>query len=235
MLVIALGDGIRQEAETLAGLLQSHAGSHFTFALVELATWRDPKTRDILAVPNTLAQTLMIERGIVRIEDGRPIVAPVPEDPTAKPQSLSMTEFYELMAARDPELPAAIRSFIEQLEPLGVYAELIAGLNFKADLPELGKPLNFGYIKKNGKVSLDPARWSLRYLPDTVWKPYLHDIARAIGGSVILGETPELMSYVVKDKSVPLVEQVLPAHTDAWVDAIASTIERVRHDAAAKP
>ena len=38
MLVIALVDGIRQEAEALATLLQSHAGALFTFALVELAT-----------------------------------------------------------------------------------------------------------------------------------------------------------------------------------------------------
>jgi hypothetical protein len=47
MLVIALGDGIRQEAEALATLLQSHAGALFTFALVELATWRNVETNDI--------------------------------------------------------------------------------------------------------------------------------------------------------------------------------------------
>ena len=57
MLVIALGDGIRKEAEALAGLLQSHAGAHFTFALVELSTWRNVTTGEILVVPNTLAQT----------------------------------------------------------------------------------------------------------------------------------------------------------------------------------
>lgn len=232
MLVIVLGDGIRQEAEALAGLLQSHAGSHFTFALVELATWRDPATGDILAVPNTLAQTLMIERGIVRIEDGRPIVAPIPMDQTAKPQSLSMTAFYELMAARDPGLPAAIRSFVDQVEPLGVYTELISGLNFKADLPQLERPVNFGYIKRNGKLWVDPARWSLRLLPDAIWKPYFEELARAIGGQVIFSDTPEKSSYVVKDKSAPLIEQVLPAHADAWADAIAGIIRRVHNDEA---
>jgi hypothetical protein len=73
-----LGDGIRQEAEALAGLLQSHAGALFTFALVELATWRNLESGDILAVPNTLAQTVMIERGILLFEDGVPKIKSVP-------------------------------------------------------------------------------------------------------------------------------------------------------------
>src|SRR3546814_19642266 len=41
MLAIVLGDGIRTETEALCDLLQSHAGAHFTFALVELATWQN--------------------------------------------------------------------------------------------------------------------------------------------------------------------------------------------------
>ena len=63
LLVLAVGDGIHQEAETLVDLLQSHAGAHFTFALVEVATWRDLDTGDLIAVPDVLAQTVMIERG----------------------------------------------------------------------------------------------------------------------------------------------------------------------------
>lgn len=36
LVAIVLGDGIRAETELLAGLLQSHAGAHFTFALVDV-------------------------------------------------------------------------------------------------------------------------------------------------------------------------------------------------------
>ena len=78
MLVIALGDGIRAEAELLAELLQSHAGAHFTFALVELATWQNPATGDIIALPSTLARTVMITRGIVAVDDGVAVVRPLP-------------------------------------------------------------------------------------------------------------------------------------------------------------
>ncbi len=51
MLVIALGDGIRQEAEALVELLQGHVGAHFTFALVELAVWRQAGTEDLESSP----------------------------------------------------------------------------------------------------------------------------------------------------------------------------------------
>ncbi|QDB99297.1 hypothetical protein [Mesorhizobium sp. 8] len=68
---------IRAETEILGNLLQSHAGSRFTFALVELAAWTTP-SGDILVVPDTLAKTVMIERGIVCVENGEPVVRPVP-------------------------------------------------------------------------------------------------------------------------------------------------------------
>ena len=49
---------------------------HFTFALVELAT-RQNSMGDTLAVPSTLARTMMIERGIVRVEGGAATVHPI--------------------------------------------------------------------------------------------------------------------------------------------------------------
>src|SRR5688572_3565174 len=73
--------------EALSDLLQSHAGAHFTFALVELATWRTPGG-DILAVPSTLAKTVMIERGIVRVDDGVATVRPVHAVARTGPQSI---------------------------------------------------------------------------------------------------------------------------------------------------
>lgn len=68
ILALVVGDGVRREVETLAGILQSHAGSHFTFALVELALYR-ASNQSIFVVPSVLAKTLMIERAVVRIAD----------------------------------------------------------------------------------------------------------------------------------------------------------------------
>lgn len=72
------------------------------------------------------------------------------------------------MAKRDPSLPATIRSFLSVLEPLGVYPDLKASLNLKLDLADQVKPINFGYIMKNGTFWPSPASWTL---PEAIWPP----------------------------------------------------------------
>lgn len=223
MLAIVLGDGIRAETEVLGDLLQSHAGAHFTFALVELATWRNP-AGDILAVPNTLARTVMIERGIVRFDQGAVTVQPVPAEAQAGPQTISSAEFWEKLGRRDPALPGLIRSFLTALEPLGVYPDLKASLNLKADLADREKPVNLGYITKNGQFWTNPASWGL---PEPVWRAYFDKLAGLIGGRVVSGTE----NYVsVNGKSAPRIEQFLPQHQDALVRAIGEMLRALGSD-----
>lgn len=224
MLAIVLGDGIRTETETLSDLLQSHAGAHFTFALVELAAWQSP-TGDILVVPSTLAKTVMIERGIVRIEDGAAIVHPIPASSQKGPQSISSTDFWDMMLKRDPSLPTSIRSFLTALEPLGVYPDLKASLNFKLDLADREKPINFGYIVKNGTFWPNPASWTL---PERIWRPYFEALARMIGGTVI--DEPNNKYVAVNGRSGPRIEQFLPQHQDRWIAAIEEVIRAISAD-----
>ncbi|MGQ0588121.1 MAG: hypothetical protein ACT4N8_01140 [Sphingosinicella sp.] len=224
MLVIALGDGIRQEAQALAGLLQSHAGAHFTFALVELATWKNVATGELIAIPNTLAQTVMIERGIVVVEDQAAIIRPVPAEMAAAsgPKSISEELFYEEISRREPKLPAAIRVFIASLAPLGVYPEFLASLNLKVDLPDRPKPVNLGYIRRSGRVRTSPAAW---HAPLDAALRYNQALADAIGGTV--ARTDAL--YVSTDGvSEPYVDQILPAHADLWRGAIERFIGEVQ-------
>jgi len=56
--------------EPLAELLQTHAGHRFTFALIELAVYEAPLAGIRIVTPSVLAQTALIERGVVQIEDG---------------------------------------------------------------------------------------------------------------------------------------------------------------------
>lgn len=221
ILAIALGDGIRTETETLSDLLQSHAGAHFTFALVELAAWRSP-TGDIFVVPSTLTKTVMIERGIVRVEAGEVFVHPIPAASQKGPQSISSADFWEIMAKRDPSLPASIRSFLMALEPLGVYPDLKASLNFKLDLADREKPINFGYIMKNGSFWPSPASSTL---PETIWRPYFQELARMVGGTVI--DEPNSKFVAVNGRSGARIEHLLPKHQDAWVAAIERVITDV--------
>lgn len=220
-LVIALGDGIRSETEALSELLQSHAGSHFTFALVELATWKNPATGDILAIPSTLAKTLMIERGIVRLEQGHMTVEPMPEGAKNSPQSISMTEFWDALALKNPLLPAAIREFLCALEPYGVYSDLKAALTLRAEAPGWEKPLSFGYIARNGQFWPHLPSW----VPEHIWKPYFEALASMVGGLVV--DKPGARHVVVNSRAAPDISQLLPAHGDALVSAIGQVLRQL--------
>src|SRR5690606_11181368 len=108
VVVLVVGDGIRAETETLAAALRSHAGLHFTFALVELGVYGLPEGNGLIVVPRTLACTVMIERGIVRIAEGRVQIEapPAVAGTTARARgSITAEQFFEAMAARDPNLP----------------------------------------------------------------------------------------------------------------------------------
>ncbi len=226
MLVIALGDGIRQEAEVLARLLQSHAGALFTFALVELATWRNTETGDILAVPNTLAQTVMIERGILVFDDGIPQIKAVPPEAQQRAQSLTETMFFEEIAKKDPALPGAIRSFLKMVEPLGVEPDLKASLNLKVDLPGAPRATNFGYVTRGAKLWTSTLAWTA---PRDIALCYNETLAKLIGGT--LASNGEL--YVsTNGTSAPLVTKLLPAHAEAWSEAMRRAIEEIRQSVA---
>jgi len=226
LLVMVVGDGIRTETEALANLLQSHAGAHFTFALVELATWR---TGDgsILAVPDLLTRTVMIERGVVRLSDARLSIEPAPIASKPRAQSISMADFMALMAERNPVLPRAINALLDALEPLGVYPDLKASLNLKADIPELDRPANFGYIDKNAKFWCNPASWGL---PEKVWRRYFAAIATLIGGTII--DEPGSCFVAISGRSAPRISDLIPAHHDALVGAIADALRALREDPA---
>jgi len=219
MLAIALGDGIRAETELLGSLLQGNAGLHFTFALVEVEIWKSP-VGELLAVPSTLARTVMIERGIVRIEDGIPVVRPIPQEAQSGPQSLTSTDFWEAIAQRNPAWPIAIRSFLKALEPLGLYPDIKASLNLKLDLADRERPPNFGYIAKNGQFWANPAAWTL---PERVWRPYFSALASIVGGTVI--DNPGSKYVAVDGRSAPRVDRLLPGHEEDFVSAIKLAVQ----------
>ena len=218
ILVIALGDGIHAEAEKLFDLLQSHAGAHFTFALVEIRMWRNTETQEIVAVGNTLAKTEMIERGVVRVEEGRAVVEPV--KPASTPSRMS---FDEKMSGHNRSLPEAIQSFLKAVNPLGVEDELKESLNFKVKIPGFDRPINLGYIRQDGFVRTSHAS---EQLPREILEPYFATLADAIGGKAVdSGNNPSLTT---DGKSAPRIEQLLPDHLEVWVSAVEKLVDAAR-------
>ena len=222
ILVLIVGDGIRREAEALGALLQSHAGAHFTFALVELAAWRNPVSGDFLIIPDVLAQTVMIERGVVRWENGVLQVQAAPAMVTAKPKSISEEMFFEELAKQDSNLPSAIRNFLALVEPLGVYTDLKASLNMKVDHPETNNPINVGYIHANGTLWTKSLAGSVS---TDIAMRYNQALADLIGGAVAMGNSGV---YLTDGKSSPLLTTLLPDHAEAWGSAIGQLVEDIR-------
>ena len=221
ILVLIVGDGIRREAEALGALLQSHAGAHFTFALVELAAWRNPITGDVLIIPDILAQTVMIERGVVRLENGVMQVQAMPAKTTQKPKSISEEMFFEELARQDPNLPSAIRDFLAVVEPLGVYTDLKASLSLKVDHPETNNPINVGFIHANGTLWTTALAGSVTV--NTAMR-YNQALADLIGGAVAMGNSGV---YLTDGKSSPLLTTILPDHAKAWAAAISQLVDDI--------
>jgi hypothetical protein len=222
MLVMVVGDGIHSETEALAEMLASHAGAHFTLALVEIATYRNLETGDILAVPSTLLKTEMVERGVVIVEDGVALIRAAPTTSTPKAKSISEEMFYEQLAVRGPGLPKELQAFIASLAPYGVYTVLGSALSLKVDLPDQPRPLSLGYVQKNGQLWTDTVAGAVSM---KLAMPYLAALAGLVGGVVKAGAA----TYVVgADGAAPRIELLLPDHMAEWREAIISLIDAAR-------
>ena len=215
--------GIRREAESLAGLLQGHAGAHFTLGLIELATWKNVRTGDILVVPDILAQTVMIERGIVRLAGADMKVDEPASVSESRTGTISEELFFEELGSKIPDAPQLVRTFLDFVEPLGVKPELLASLNLKVDLPGSDRPTNFGYITKAGKVWIDTFSWTA---PAHVALEYNEAIAAMFNGEVKTYPTGSLTA-TTNGSSAPLVTDLLPQHAQDWAKAIAKAIEQI--------
>ena len=227
ILALVVGDGIREEAWTLSQLIQSHASAQFTFALVELSVFAE-QDGGFLIVPSTLARTELIERHVF-VSDGQGKVSSEQTSTTAgKSKSLTEKDFYEKMAARDPNLPSAIKSLLIRLEALSVYPDWLGSLNLKREDPAGGKPINLGYIQKNGQFYTSTAGWVDR---DEFAVPYHAAVAGLVGGSVRPSKGEWHDDYATLDgKSAPRIEQLLPEHEDALFDAMKDYLTRIMSD-----
>ena len=108
LLLLIVGDGIREGVESLSGFLQLHAGFHFTLGIVEMPLFRLPHDGWIVQ-PRVLARTVNIERGIVKLADGHPaIVQAVQErgpDGTGRRTSICKTACLRCWRKSNPGCP----------------------------------------------------------------------------------------------------------------------------------
>lgn len=139
------------------------------------------------------------------------------------PKGLSDIAFDELMDKLRPGLSRDIRAFISSLEEFGVYPELLGSLNLKAEVGR-EKPVNLGYIQKNGRLWTDATGWKM---PPEPTLRYVERMAELIGGKVANmggGGSP----YVVLGKGAPLIDAMLPQSAEGWRLAIRKLLDDLR-------
>jgi hypothetical protein len=239
ILILVVGDGIRTEAKRLATMLQSHAGAHFTFALVELNVFEVDSPEDVLVVPRVLAQTEMIARGVVEVHDQRVTISlPSKSATTAKisptasglPENITADEFYEAMARLSPTLPAQIRDFLSKLGDLGVRADFQRSLNLRWD-PPTGRTINLGVIHRDGQVWTDAVN---ARAPRDLAHAYIEELAGRLGMDVDKTSFAKDAWHVRRHGKAPRITEILDK-LNIWVDAVAHLTsamrERASHEA----
>jgi hypothetical protein len=228
IVVLVVGDGIREGTEQLVEVLQSHAGFRFTFALVELSVFSLPGGQGRLVIPRTLLRTQMVERGVVRIEDGHISVAPVRPASTAPAANrfsgnISAEEFFDTMRAKDPNLPEQLQRFIEQLAPLGVYEEFRRALNLKWEAPD-NRIVNLGIIQRDGQVWTNEAGMGST---EDFGRRYNEALASVWDGTVDSMPWGAHTKWQVRlGGKIPRVESIA-SRLDAWAEVLRRQLPRL--------
>ncbi len=206
-LLLIVGDGIREEAETLAEHLQQHAGFHFTLGLVEMPVFELPDGGYLLQ-PRVLARTVNIERGIVRIEDGGPVVKPLPASSSVssagRRTSISEERLFEALGEIDPTLPERLRGFVDGLADEGLSLEPASkSLILRWTSPASGVRFNMGAIDVNGRLGTAYANWDADSIGRLdVAHRYQEELATLVNGEVRRTPNPAQW-YVVKQGTQP--------------------------------
>jgi len=129
ILLIIVGDGIREGLGSMAEFLQKHAGLHFRLCLVELALFKLPGPEGgVIAQSRILGGTTNIERGIVVLNDSRLEVRPPDVRPggAALASTISSESFYESLDSAVPGTKTNLQAFLAEIEPLGVKPDIRA-------------------------------------------------------------------------------------------------------------
>ena len=229
-LFFIVGDGIREETESLAGHLQAHAGIHFALALTEMALYELPNGEGFLAHPRLIARTVNIERGIVRLGDARMSVEPPKHtgdsSGTSRPQTLSEEEYFERLGERNSDLTKRLQSFLNRIEPLGVIPTFKRTLILHWNAMDGGK-LSLGYIDTYGFVhtmdinGAQANNWGV--LDHT--RRYIEELAHLIDGEVSTRE-PDGRIFVSINGGWPRIDHLLDC-ADDWFDSVARLTHQI--------
>ncbi|HYA19016.1 MAG TPA: hypothetical protein VEF06_16195 [Bryobacteraceae bacterium] len=225
-LLLVIGDGIQAGAESMVEFLQQHAGMHFSFGLVELATFELPSEMGgYMVQPRVLARTKNIDRGIVTIDNGRITVSPPLAQMSGlkgitKRTTLSEEQFYEELDAKVPDVVSRLKPLTARLGAIGVEIDFGKDSMIFRWRPDDQRSWNLGTVTTSGKVWTD----TLNYQADQVGlihlsHAYLKRLASVLPGAYVKELAKPTSWYVAKAGTYVTVGDLL-GHADEWLLAL---------------
>jgi hypothetical protein len=230
MLLLIVGDGIREGVESLSSFLQLHAGFHFTLGIVEMPVFRLPHG-GLIVQPRVLARTVNIERGIVKVADGHhAIIESVQKrgpDEAGRRTSISQERLLEMLAELDPGLPSAIQSFLDRAGDLGVVLNAATkSLQFRWRGPG-DRSFALGGINERGELLTNNVNWGADDIGLEPAHVYLEKIAELIGGEVRKTANPGAWYVVSKGTKQQPMAMALLSRPDGWLEVIQKYTEKL--------
>ncbi len=213
VLLLIVGDGVREGVESLAGYLQKHAGFHFTLGIIEIPVYLLPQGGYVIQ-PRVLARTINIERGIVTIVDGQPVVKPSDQGSndrgSGRRTSISQERILEVLTEIDPKLPEMLQSFLDRAADLGIYLTTATRtLVFRWRGPD-DREFAIGGIDDNGDLITYNVGWQANNIGHVgLAHQYLNRLAPLVNGTIRKTPKPENWYVTIKDTTYPPARDML--------------------------
>jgi len=223
-LLLIVGDGIREEVESMTEFLQQHAGLHFILSLVEIALFEAPNG-GYIAQPRVLARTTSIERGIVEYVDGRIGIRPPTEQTEGARGRTTITkeQYLENLNKLFPGISQKINAFVEELADHNVVPEIGTNSMILRWHPDSTTTWNLATISSTGLVWIDylSNQAANRGLPELCRK-YRRELAALIPGAFVK-ETPKEAGWFISYNGKTVTIDLLLAdqqRAGGWLRAI---------------
>jgi hypothetical protein len=187
ILLLIVGDGIKEELETIAEFLQKYAGLHFTLSLVEIVVFELP-SQGFIVQPRVLVKTQNIVRAIVKLDDARLLIAPESESnsrPPVRKANITEEEFFQELDTNSPGSSDALRELLNSLSELNVHPNYgVQTLTLRWTTED--STWNLGTIVNSGDVWMDyHASHAFNRHMLSQSKKYLETLAALVPGAVV--------------------------------------------------
>ena len=213
-LLLIVGDGIQENAESLINFLNEYSKLSFTLSMIEINLYST--TNGILAIPHVLLKTTEIKRVVYQIQDDNPNISEY-----EKPATATETEFFNRLEKNiGKEKSDRVRNMIVELSNrYNLVSILGRGKNISLNLKNSDEFFNLASFQENGDIEFYGLVYNARRLnKPEIGAEYLDEIADFTNARVTKEKKEWSWKVRHDNKDIQAIELV--EHKKAWEQAI---------------